>query len=60
MQALLDMPSRTSILVSLHVFHDSIKNHTQKLSSLGKSEGTYGNFLVPIILTKFLRDIRQN
>ena len=60
MQALLDIPSPTNILVSLHMFHDSIKNHTQKLSSLGKSEGTYSDFLVPIILTKFSRDIRQN
>ena len=27
---------------------------------LGKSEGTYGDLLVPIILAKFPRDIRQN
>ena len=41
-------------------FHDSIENHTQDLSSLGKFESTYGDLLVPIILAKLPRDIRQN
>ena len=60
MQALLDMPSPTNVHTSLRMFHDSIENHTQGLFSLGKSESTYGDLLVPIILVKLPRDIRQN
>lgn len=60
MQALLDIPSPTSAHSSLRMFHDSIENHTRGLSSLGKSEGTYDDLLIPIILAKLPRDIRQN
>ena len=60
MQALLDMPSPTNAHTSLHMFHDSTENHTGGLSSLGMSEGTYGDLLVPIILAQLPRDIRLN
>ena len=52
MQALLEMPSPSNLVASLRMFHDSIENHTRGLSSLGKSEGTYGDLLVLIILAK--------
>ena len=60
MQALLDMPGPTNAHTSLRMFHDSIENHAQGLSSLGKSESTYGDLLVPIILAQLPRVIRQN
>ena len=60
MQALLDTPGPTNAHTSLRMFHDSIENHTQGLSSLGKSKSTYDDLLVPIILVKLQRDIRRN
>ena len=60
MQALLEMPNPTNSVASLSIFHDSIENHTRELPSLGKSESTYGDLLVPIILAKLPQDIRQS
>ena len=60
MQALLEIPNPSNSLNSLRVFHDTIESHSRGLSSLGKSEETYGDLLIPIILSKLPRDIRQN
>ena len=57
MRALLEMPNT---LNSLRMFHDTIESHSRGLSSLGKSEDTYGDLLVPIILGKLPKDTRQN
>ena len=60
MQALLVVPNPTNTLSSLRTFHDTIESHSQGLSSLGKPEQSYGDLLVPIILSKLPRDIKQN
>ncbi|XP_065896204.1 uncharacterized protein [Dysidea avara] len=60
MQALLQVPNPTNTLSSLRTFHDTIESHSRGLSSLGKSEQSYGDLLVPIILGKLPKDIKQN
>ena len=60
MKALLEMPSPTNSLASLRIFYDSVEGHIRGLSSLGKSEHSYGEMLVPILLGKLSSDIRRN
>ena len=60
MHGLLEMPKPTNSVASLCIFHDSIENHTRGLFSLGKSESTYDDLLVPIILAKLPQNIRQS
>ena len=60
MQALLDMPNPDNSLTSLQLFHDSIESHMRSLSSLGKSNDSYGALLVPIILGKLPTDTKKN
>ena len=43
MRALLEMPAPSNTLNSLRMFHDTIESHSRGLSSLGKSEDTYGD-----------------
>ena len=45
MQVLLE-PKPTGTLNSLRVFHDTIESHTRGLSSLGKSEISYGEIII--------------
>jgi len=42
------------------MFYDSVECHIQGLSSLGKSEQSYGDILIPIILEKLSLDIQRN
>ena len=60
MQALLELSSPTNKLSSIQHFHDSMENHVRGLTSLGKSNESYGDLLVPIILGKLPTDIRRN
>ena len=52
MRALRDMPSPLNSLTSLRIFYDSVESHIRGLASLGKSETSYGELLVPVILDK--------
>ena len=60
MQALIDLPSPSNSLSSLHEFYDSTEGYIRSLSSLGKSEDSYGSLLVPIILGKLPPKVKQN
>jgi len=60
MLALRDMLSLSNSLNSLHIFHDSVESHIWGLASLGKSETSYGELLVPTILDKLPTDIQRN
>ena len=60
MKALLEMPSPTNSLASLRIFYDSVESHIRGLSSLGKSEHSYGEILVPILFGKLSSDIWRN
>ena len=60
MQALLDLPNPSSDMTELRRFYDSVENHIRGLSSLGKSQESYGALLIPIILGKLPIEIRHN
>ena len=60
MQALLNIPTLTNSLTSIRQFHDTIENHMRGLSALGKSEETYGDLLIPIILGKLPAELQRN
>ena len=60
MQALLDLPNPLNTLSSLQSFHDAIERHMRSLSTLGKSVDSYGDLLVPIILSKLPQKTRKN
>ena len=60
MKALLNMASPTNNLASLRIFYDSVESHIRGLSSLGKSEHSYGDLLVPIIMSKRTTEVRRN
>ena len=60
MTALLEMPSPTNSLASLRIFYDSVESHIRGLSFIGKSEHSYGDILVPILLGKLSPEIRRN
>ena len=52
-KALLNVASPTHSLTSMCMFYDSVESHIHGLASLGKSETSYGDLLVPIIMDKF-------
>ena len=60
MRALRDMPSPSNSLTSLRIFYDSVESHIRGLASLGKSETSYGELLVPVILDKLPIDVQRN
>ena len=60
MQALMNMASPTSSLSSLRIFYDSIESHIRGLRSLGKSEHSYGDLLVPVIMARLTPEVRRN
>ena len=60
MKALLSLASPTNSLASLHMFYDSVESHIHGLLSLGKSEQSYGDLLVPIIMNKLSTEVRRN
>ena len=59
-QALLNIPTPTNSLTSIRQSHDTIENHMRGLSALGKSEETYGDLLIPIILGKLPAELQRN
>ena len=60
MQALLNLPRPTSESSSLRQFYDFMETHVRGLTSLGKSQDSYGDLLVPIILGKLPNELRRN
>ena len=60
MQALLDLPNPTESAVNLRAFYDRMENHVRSLEALGKTQDTYGDLLVPIILSKLPITVKHN
>ena len=60
MQALLEMPSPLNNLASLCTFYDIVEGHIRGLSSLSKSQLSYGDLLIPIIMGKLPTDLQRN
>ncbi|XP_070576393.1 uncharacterized protein [Ptychodera flava] len=59
MKALWDMPTPTGELSSLRNFYDTLESYIRGLQSLGKSEESYGDLLVPIVLEKLPVNTRK-
>jgi len=60
MKALMEMPSPANSLAGLHIFYDSVEAHIRGLSSLAKSEHSYGEILVLILMGKLSIEIHKN
>ena len=60
MQALLNLPNPANDITSLQQFYDSMETHVRGLASLGKSQESYGDLLVPIIIGKLPNNLRRN
>ena len=60
MQALLDLPNPTESAVNLRMFYDRMENHVRSLEALGKTQDTYGDLLVPIIMSKLPIIMKHN
>ena len=60
MQALLNYSSPANDIASLQQFYDSMETHVRGLASLGKSQETYGDLLVPIIIGKLPNNLKRN
>ncbi len=60
MQALLDLPCPSDSVSTLRQFYDSMENHIRGLEALGKKQDTYGDLLVPIILSKLPSTIKRS
>ena len=59
-RALLELSKPSNSLCSLRSFHDAGESRTRDLSSLGKSEHTYGDLLVTVIREKLPKEIKTN
>jgi len=60
MRALRDMLSPLNSLASLLLFYYSVESYIRGLASLVKSETSYSELLVPMILAKLPIDIQRN
>jgi len=60
MQAFIKAPNPANTLNSLRKFYDTVESHLRGLSSVGKSKQSYGDLLVPIILSKLPKDTIRN
>ena len=52
MKALWELPKPTDSIASVKDFYDSLETYIRGLKSLGKTEDSYGDLLIPIILEK--------
>ena len=58
MKGLWELPPPSKELSSLRNFYDKMESHIRGLRTLGKSESSYGDFLVPIVLEKLPGSVR--
>lgn len=58
MKALWELPKPNNDISSMNSFYDKLETYTRGLRSLGKSEDSYGDLLVPIILEKLHSQIK--
>ena len=59
MQALLDLPNPSESVTSLRGFYDCMENHVRSLEALGKTQDSYGDLLVPVILSKLPTTVKH-
>ncbi|XP_006819849.1 uncharacterized protein LOC102803860 [Saccoglossus kowalevskii] len=58
MTALWQLPKPNTTIVSIRSFYDSLETHIRGLKSLGKTEESYGELLVPIVLDKLPQSVK--
>ena len=58
MKALWELPKPKQDMNSLREFHDKMQSYIRGLKSLGKTEDSYGDLLVPIIFEKLPTNIK--
>ncbi|XP_070581502.1 uncharacterized protein [Ptychodera flava] len=59
MKALWQLEKPTGTLNSLVAFHDNMEGYIRGLNALGKSDDTFGDLLIPIILEKLPANVRK-
>ena len=59
MEALWKLPPPSDELSSIVEFHDNLESYIRGLAGLGRTDDTYGELLIPIILEKLPRKIRK-
>jgi hypothetical protein len=59
MQALLEIPPPSEHLDSFLSFYDILETHIRRLACLGKSQESYGDLLIPIVLGKLPTEFRK-
>ncbi|XP_006825480.1 uncharacterized protein LOC102803144 [Saccoglossus kowalevskii] len=59
MKALWELPKPSNDLSSLKFFYDNMESYRRGLEALGKSEDSYRDFLIPIILEKLPGNFRR-
>ena len=60
MAALLDLPNPSNQLDSLRSFYDELETNIRGLEALGKSQDSFGDLLIPIIISKLPSEFNQN
>ena len=60
MEPILNLPNRTTQLVSLQHFYDTLGTHISGLEAFGKSQESYGYILVPIIHKKLPVELKKS
>ncbi|XP_071136836.1 uncharacterized protein [Mytilus edulis] len=60
LQALLDITPPRNELIRLRMFYDKMESLVRGLESLGQTQDSYGNLLVPIIINKLPGEIRKH
>ena len=60
MSALLELPCPSNSRDSLRSFYDAMETNIIALEALGKSQESFGDLLVPVIMSKLQDDTKRN
>ena len=60
MSAFLELPCPSNSCDSLRSFYDAMETNIKALEALGKSQESFGDLLVPLIMTKLQDDTKCN
>ena len=60
MQGLINIPTPSANLSSIKLFYDAMESNIRGLDAMGHYQNSYGSLLIPIILNKLPRFVRQN
>ncbi|XP_033745622.1 uncharacterized protein LOC117331136 [Pecten maximus] len=60
MQGLINIQAPSNNLHSIKLFYDIMESHIRGLDSMGHYQNSYGSLLIPILINKLPRFVRQN